>query len=176
MTWPIVRGIADSVGGLTILHCDAHGDLYEEYRGSRTSHACPFARIMEEGLVRRLVQVGIRSMTGHLREQAKRYGVEVHEMKDLAAGPVLDLAGPLYVSFDLDVLDPGCAPGVSHPEGGGLTTREALTIIHGITAPIVGADVVEMNPTRDPLGITAHAASKIVKEIAGMMLTTSPGR
>jgi agmatinase len=176
VTWPVVRGIAESIGDLTILHLDAHGDLYEEFDGSRTSHACPFARIMEEGLARRLVQVGIRSMTGHLREQAEKYGVEVHEMKDFAAGLSLGLAGPLYISFDLDVLDPGCAPGVSHPEGGGLTTREAISIIHGITVPIVGADVVEMNPVRDPGEITAYTAAKIVKEIAGMMLSTSPGR
>ncbi len=83
----------------------------------------------------------------------------------------LNLAGPLYVSFDLDVLDPACAPGVSHWEPGGLSTREAIRYLHTLPGPIVGADIVEFNPVRDPSGLTATVAAKILKEILGMMLT-----
>lgn len=175
VTWPAVRGIAASHPGLTILHFDAHPDTYDEFAGSRTSHACPFARIMEEGLAARLVSVGIRTMTTHQAAQAARFGIEVYLMKDFAEPLDLGLSGPLYISCDLDALDPAFAPGVSHPEGGGLTTRQILSAIHAIQCPIVGADVVEMNPTRDPLQITAYAAAKVVKEIAGMMLANSPG-
>jgi agmatinase len=174
VTWPVIRGMAAAHTGLTILHFDAHPDTYDELNGSRTSHACPFARIMEERLAARLVSVGIRAMTTHQRDQAARFGIEVHEMKDFSGTLKLVPAGPLYISFDLDALDPAFAPGVSHPEGGGLTTRQALSIIHGLGCPIVGADVVEMNPVRDPLQITAYAAAKVVKEIAGMMIKNDP--
>jgi arginase len=176
VTWPAVRGIAAACPGLTILHFDAHPDTYDEFAGNRSSHACPFARIMEEGLAARLVSIGIRTMTAHQAEQAARFGIEVYMMKDFAEPLRPGLSGPLYISFDLDALDPAFAPGVSHPEGGGLTTRQALSVIHAIGCPIVGADVVEMNPARDPLQITAYAAAKVVKEIAGMMITNSPDR
>jgi arginase len=176
VTWPAVRGVAAAHPGLTILHFDAHPDTYDEFGGSRTSHACPFARIMEERLAARLVSVGIRTMTAHQAEQTARFGIEVHPMKAFSESIKLDLSGPLYISFDLDALDPAFAPGVSHPEGGGLTTRQALSVIHAIGCPIVGADVVEMNPARDPQEITAYAAAKVVKEIAGMMISGSPGR
>lgn len=86
--------------------------------------------------------------------------------------PVLDIAldGPVYLSLDMDVLDPAFAPGVSHHEPGGLSTRDLLRTIHSIDAQIVGADIVEFNPKRDPLGITAMAAAKLLKEIAAAML------
>ena len=81
ITYPILKAFARHHPGLTIVHFDAHPDLYDEFEGSRVSHACPFARIMEEQLAKRLVQVGIRTMNRHQREQAARYGVEVIEMK-----------------------------------------------------------------------------------------------
>ncbi len=168
LTYPIVRALARRFPTLTILHFDAHPDLYDEFQGSRLSHACPFARIMEEGLARRLVQVGIRTVNPQQREQARRFGVEMTEMKDWDGGlPRLD--GPVYLSFDLDALDPACAPGVSHPEPGGMTTRQALAAIQSIAAPIVAADIVELNPARDPGGITAAVAAKLMKELAARM-------
>jgi hypothetical protein len=105
ITFPLVRAIAAKFSPLTILHFDAHPDLYDEFEGNRYSHACPFARIMEQGLASRLVQVGIRTMNRRQREQAERFGVEVHELK--GGGSLADIAlrGPVYVSFDLDVLD-----------------------------------------------------------------------
>jgi arginase family enzyme len=155
---------------LTIFHFDAHPDLYDEFEGNRLSHACPFARIMESGLAKRLVQVGIRAMNGHQREQAKRFGVEVVEMPGLPAYAKLKAAGPIYISFDMDVLDPAFASGVSHREPGGMSVREAIAHLHAIEADIVGADVVEYNPVRDLGDMTATVAAKIVKEILGKMI------
>jgi arginase family enzyme len=152
------------------LHLDAHPDLYDELEGNRYSHACPFARIMEEDLVVRLVQVGIRTMNPHQRAQAERFGVEVIEMRDWPPGPVFDFDGPVYLSLDLDVLDPAFAPGTSHHEPGGLSTREVLGLVQNLRAPIVGADIVELNPVRDPVGITAMAAAKLMKEVLALML------
>lgn len=167
---PIMRAYARKFGQLTVLHLDAHPDLYDEFEGNRFSHACPFARILEEDLVRRLVQVGIRTMNPHQRAQAEKFGVDVIEMRRWQAGFELVLDGPIYLSLDMDVLDPAFAPGVSHHEPGGFSTREVLQIIQSLTAPLVGADLVEFNPTRDPAGITAAVAAKLLKEIVACML------
>lgn len=170
ITYPIVKAVARHYSNLTIFHFDAHPDLYEEFEGNRLSHACPFARIMESGLARRLVQVGIRTATQHQREQAKRFGVEVIEMPGLPAYGKLKAAGPIYISFDMDVLDPAFASGVSHREPGGMSVREAISHLHAIEGDIVGADVVEYNPVCDSDGVTAIVAAKIVKEILGKMI------
>jgi arginase len=170
VTYPILRAARKRHPRLTILHVDAHADLYEEFEGDRYSHACPFARILEEGLCDRLVQVGIRTLNGHQRAQAERYGVEVLDMPRWAAGKRPVVEGPVYLSVDLDGLDPAFAPGVSHREPGGLTVREVLTLVHALPGPLVGADVVELNPARDVDGITAGVAAKLVKEIAGAMV------
>jgi agmatinase len=170
VTHPALRAVAMRHPGLTVLHVDAHPDLYDEFEGNRLSHACPFARIMEEGLATRLVQVGIRTMTGHQREQARRFGVETIDMGAWAAGTRPALTGPVYISIDLDGLDPAFAPGVSHREPGGLSVRDVIGLVHALPSPPIGADIVEFNPGRDPLGLTAHVAAKLVKELAGRML------
>jgi len=170
ITYPIVKAFARHFHDLTIFHFDAHPDLYDEFEGNRLSHACQFARIMEAGLVKRLVQVGIRTATGHQREQAERFGVEVVEMRSLPGYDRLKATGPVYVSFDMDVLDPAFAPGVSHREPGGMAVREAIAHLHAIRGEIVGADVVEFNPVRDVGGVTATVTAKMVKEILGKML------
>ncbi len=170
ITHPIVRAFATKYAGLTVLHLDAHPDLYDEFEGSRSSHACPFARIMEEGLVQRLVQVGVRTMNPHQRAQARRFGVEVIEMRQYQPGLELGLDGPLYLSIDLDVLDPAFAPGVSHHEPGGLSVREVLRLVQGLRVPVVGADIVELNPHRDLAGCTAMVVAKLLKEITAVML------
>jgi len=170
ITYPIVRALAKKIDNLTIVHFDAHPDLYDEFEGNRNSHACPFARIMEEKLARRLVQAGIRTMNAHQRRQAERFGVEVHEMRNGVDLAKLNLASPVYFSFDMDVLDPAFAPGVSHWEPGGMSVREAVAHIQSIPARVVGGDIVEFNPARDQSGRTAMAAAKILKEIAGKML------
>ena len=173
ITYPIMRAFANKYAELTVLHLDAHPDLYDEFEGSRSSHACPFARIMEEGLVKRLVQVGVRTMNPHQRAQARRFGVEVTEMRQYEPGLKLALDGPLYLSIDLDVLDPAFAPGVSHHEPGGFSVRELLRIVQGLRVPVVGADIVELNPHRDPVGFTAMVAAKLLKEITAVMLRTA---
>lgn len=170
ITYPIIKAFAKKYPRLSILHFDAHPDIYDEFQGNRYSHACPFARIMEEGMVERLVQVGIRTATGHQREQIERFGVEVIEMKDWRDDWSIDFDTPVYISFDIDGLDPAFAPGVSHREPGGLSTRQALSVIHSLTAPVVGADIVEYNPRMDMNGVTAMVCAKLLKEIAAKIL------
>ena len=170
ITYPVLRGLRPHYPRLGILHLDAHPDLYHDFQGDPYSHACPFARIMEEGLADRLVQVGIRTMTGHQREQAKRFGVEVMEMRSWRDATPILFDMPVYLSLDLDVLEPGLAPGVSHREPGGLTVRQVLGILHALEVPLAGADVVELNPVNDATGLTAGVAAKLVKEIAARML------
>jgi agmatinase len=172
ITFPVVRAVAGAYDRLDLLQFDAHPDLYDEFGGDRLSHACPFARIMEAGLVRRLVQVGIRTMNEHQRAQAERFGVEVVEMRHWDAGRSFAFDAPLYVSIDLDVLDPAHAPGVSHREPGGASTRQLVESIQGLRGSIVGADVVELNPQRDTTGLTACVAAKLVKELASKILAS----
>jgi arginase family enzyme len=159
---------------VTVLHLDAHPDLYDELDGRRDSHACPMARILEEGLAARLVLCGIRTANEQQQRQAIRFGVESVPMRG-GVGPMLEavrsLDGPLYLSLDLDVLDPAFAPGLSHPEPGGLSTRELISLIQAIPAgTLVAADLVELNPANDLRDLTARVAAKLVKEIAGRML------
>lgn len=170
VTHPILRAFAKHFSNLTIVHFDAHPDLYNEFQGSRFSHACPFARIMEEGLAKKLIQIGIRTMVPHQREQAERFGVEVFDMHQLPALQHLELAGPVYITFDLDVLDPAFAPGISHREPGGMSVREAISHLHAITGNIVGADIVEYNPRQDISRLTAMVAGRILKEIMGRVI------
>jgi agmatinase len=170
ITYPIMRAFARRHRAVTIVHVDAHGDLYDQFEGDRFSHACPFARIMEEGLCERLVQIGIRTLTPHQRDQIKKFGVDTIEMQHFASGARPAVSGSVYVSIDLDGIDPAFAPGVSHREPGGLSVRDVISIIHALNGPIVGADVVEFNPTQDLGGVTASVAAKIVREIAGGIL------
>ncbi len=169
VTYPIVAALAARYGPLNILHFDAHPDIYADFEGNPRSHASPFARIMEGGHAKRLVQVGIRTLTRHCREQAERYGVEILPIRNFHPDIVPVLDGPLYISVDLDGIDPSEAPGVSHPEPGGLRLRELLSAIHKQAAPIVGADVVELNPDRDVSGVTGILAAKLVREIAAQI-------
>lgn len=170
ITYPVIKSFDKEFKALDILHFDAHPDLYEDLYGDRLSHACPFARVMEDGLAQNLVQVGVRAATEDQRALARKYGVRMVEMKDLRDDLVLAFKNPLYISFDLDVLDPAFAPGVSHQEAGGLTTRQVIRILQALEAKIIGLDVVELNPDRDPSGITAAAAVKIIKEVAGRIV------
>jgi arginase len=173
LTYPILRGLNPGREPLSILHVDAHGDLYDVFEGDRMSHACPFARILEAGLCQRLVQVGIRTLTPHQHEQIQRFGVETIDMRAWAGGLRPVVTGPVYVSIDLDGLDPSTAPGVAHREPGGLTVREVLKLIQGLAGPVVGGDVVELNPRRDLDGMTARVGAKIARELAAAMLRTA---
>lgn len=170
ITHPIVRAFARKYKDLSILHFDAHPDLYDNFQGNPNSHASPFARIMEQKLVKRLVQVGIRTFTTHQRDQVKRFGVESIEMRDITPNLQLEFDSPVYISFDVDALDPAFAPGVSHREPGGLSTRQAIDLIQRLKGKVVGADIVEFNPRMDPLHITGTVCAKLFKEMAARML------
>ncbi|NHF60205.1 agmatinase [Flavobacteriaceae bacterium TP-CH-4] len=170
ITFPIVKAFHRVYGAVQILHIDAHGDLYHDFEGDPYSHACPFARIMENQLASRLVQVGVRTLSTHQREQAKKFRVEIIEMKHFDANKFPEFKKPIYLSLDIDAIDPAYAPGVSHYEPGGLSIRQVIDIIHKIRVPILGADIVEYNPTRDINDMTAMASAKLLKEIAAKIL------
>jgi agmatinase len=170
VTYPIVTAFTKFYDNMHILHLDAHGDLYDNFDNNPYSHASPFARIMESSKIATLTQVGIRSMTQHQREQARRFNVSIIEMKDFHTNFLSTLSSPLYISVDIDVLDPAFAPGVSHHEPGGMTTRELFYILQNIKADIVGADIVEYNPTRDINHTTAMVGYKVLKELVAKMI------
>jgi agmatinase len=170
ITHPIMRAVRRRYPSLTILHIDAHPDIYHAYQGNPRSHTSPFARIMEERLADRLIQVGLRTVKDHHRDQFKRFGVEVIEAVRWGQNLRLDLRTPVYISMDIDGLDPAYAPGVSHREPGGLSPRQVIDLIHTVDQPIVAADIVEYNPRCDISDMTAIVAAKLLKEIAGMMV------
>ena len=169
ITYPILRALHSKYPVLDVLQIDAHPDLYEQYEGDPYSHACPFARIMEEGLTRRLVQVGIRTLNAHQRDQAGRFGVEMYPMRAWPLQEPLRFSNPVYISLDMDALDPAFAPGVSHREPGGLSTRQVISLIQSLEGEVVGADLVEYNPDQDLGGITAFAGAKLMKELLGLL-------
>ena len=170
ITFPILQAHAARHPDLAVLQFDAHPDLYDDFDGNPHSHASPFARVLEKGLVKRLVQVGVRSTNAHLRQQIARFGVESITMREFRPDLRLEFTQPVYVSIDMDALDPAYAPGVSHHEPGGLSVRDILSVLEGTRGRIIGADIVEMNPLRDPVGTTAAVAAKLVKELAARLL------
>ncbi|MDI9338059.1 MAG: agmatinase [Alphaproteobacteria bacterium] len=170
ISFPIIESYLQKYQNLNILQLDAHCDLYDNFNNNPYSHASPFARIMEKNSTTNLTQVGIRTLNTHQKNQALKYHVNIIEMKNFNFDFINALKGPLYISLDLDVLDPAFAPGVSHHEPGGLSTRELLTIIQNIPVNIVGADIVEYNPIRDVNNMTAMVAYKLFKELANKMI------
>jgi len=120
---------------------------------------------MENGLAQRLVQVGIRTLNTHQADQAKKYKVEIHEMRSLDLSKIKRFDNPLYISLDMDAFDPAYAPGVSHHEPGGLSARQVINLVQHIDAEVIGADIVEYNPTKDVHQMTAFLAAKMMKEI-----------
>lgn len=170
ITFPIIKAFQKVYGTIDILHIDAHSDLYSSLNGDSFSHACPFYNIMQNNLANRLVQVGIRTLNSEQRENVEKYGVEIIEMKDFESTKMPTFQNSLYLSFDMDALDPAFAPGVSHHEPGGLSTRQVINIIQKINVPIIGADIVEYNPKRDVNNMTAMVCAKLFKEIISKML------
>lgn len=175
ISYPVVRALSLKLGGqVDILHLDAHPDIYDAFEGNKYSHASSFARIMEGGYARRLLQVGIRSINKEGRDQGEKFGVEQYEMRNFAKDREFlenlklgEGVKGVYVSIDVDCLDPAFAPGVSHHEPGGLSFREAMNILQNLQGNIVGGDVVEFNPQRDAVdGMTAYVAAKFVRELA----------
>lgn len=185
-TYSVFRAMASHkghAGPVVILHLDAHPDLYENFEDNTDSHASPFARICEDKLCSKLISVGIRTLNCHQSEQASRYGVKIVEARhcpqslEETATLLRSLIAPtdqVYISLDLDVLDPAYAPGVSHREPGGLSTRQALNFVQSCPGQVIGMDLVEYNHSRDVDGITAITVAKLVKELIGRAVVGPP--
>ncbi|MEO1576386.1 MAG: agmatinase, partial [Pseudomonadota bacterium] len=171
ISYPVLRAVTKKHGPLTIVHFDAHADLYDEFDGRRFSHACPFARVMEHCPQHRLIQIGVRSVNRHLLDQALKFGVQSIPAHEFSVDRVpSDIEGPVYVSVDIDALDPAFAPGVSHHEPGGLTTRDILSVVQNLRGEVIGADIVEFNPRRDVNDMTAMVTAKLVRELGHKLL------
>ncbi len=165
-----------------IIYFDAHPDLYENYEGDKFSHACVLQRVFEytDIMPHNLVQIGIRASTKPQRDFSEENGILVYSRKEAQKlelekikNQIKEKLGHLeqiYVSFDMDVLDPAFAPGVGNPEPAGLSTSNIIDLIHELRGlPIKFFDIVEVNPTHDYSNITACAAAKIIKEMLGVI-------
>jgi agmatinase len=175
---PILRAVAERHGPVGLVHVDAHSDLWEGYFGGKDTHGTPFRRAVEEGLLdpARTIQIGIRGPLNDLdlwsfsHESGMRviYMDELYRMGiDAAVAEARRIAtGPVYVSFDIDALDPAFAPGTGTPEVGGLTTLEAQILLRGLRGlDIMGGDVVETSPPFDPSGTTSLVAANLLFEL-----------
>ena len=185
LTLPVLRAIAGKHGPVGLIHVDAHADINDHMFGEQIAHGTPFRRALEEGLIdpHRTWQIGLRG-TGYTAEDfdwARDRGFTVVEAEELwhrSAAPLIEQVcaamgdGPVYLTFDIDSLDPGFAPGTGTPEIGGLTPIQALEIIRGCRGlNLVGADLVEVSPPYDPQGNTALLAANLLYE----MLCVLPG-
>lgn len=185
VTLPILRALAKVHGPVGLVHVDAHSDTNDEMYGEKIAHGTPFRRAVEEGLIegRRVVQIGLRG-TGYSaadfdwgRQQGFRV-VQAEECWHRSLAPLMAEvreqlgAGPVYLTFDVDGLDPSCAPGTGTPEIGGLTTVQGMEVIRGCRGlDLIGGDVVEVSPPYDPSGNTALLAANLLYE----MLCVLPG-
>ncbi len=170
VSFPILSAYARRFPDLSIVHFDARPDLYSSFEGNRDSNASSLARVLEAIPVRKLVQIGIRTTSRKQQELAERYGVAVFYAWEIEQARAALPGGPVYVTVDMNVLDPAFAPGVSHREPGGLSVRETLGLLKAIPGTIVGADVVEYNPEHDVDGLTASVAAKFTRELIERML------
>lgn len=170
VTHALVAAMHAAYGPVDILHFDAHSDIYEDFQGNPYSHASPFARIVEQGFAGRLVQIGVRTLTEGQRQMIDRYGVECHTWRGFNPADVdFSFKRPVYISIDIDALDPAFAPGISHHEPGGMSCNDILDILARVEGRVVGADIVEYNPARDWQDMTAMVCVKFVKELAALL-------
>lgn len=185
IVWPIVRGLSKKHGPVGVVHVDAHADVNELMFGERAAHGTPFRRMVEERVIdpQRVVQIGLRG-SGYTPEDfdwPRRQGFRVVQAEECWHKSLVPLmeevreqmgGGPVYISYDIDSLDPGLAPGTGTPEIGGLTTIQGLEIIRGCRGlDIVGGDLVEVSPPYDPSGNTALIGANLLFE----MLCVLPG-
>ena len=185
LTLPALRAVHARHGPVGLVHVDAHADVNEHMFGEAIAHGTPFRRAVEEGLIEgsRVVQIGLRG-TGYADDDfdwPRRQGfcvVQAEECWHRSLSPLMAEVreqlgeGPVYLSYDIDSLDPGVAPGTGTLEIGGLTTVQALEIIRGMAGlDIVGADLVEVSPPYDQGGTTALIAANLAYE----MLCVLPG-
>jgi guanidinobutyrase len=182
---PILRSIAKKYGPVGIVHVDAHADINDTMFGERIAHGTPFRRAIEEKLVdpKRMVQIGLRA-TGYAADDfdwPREQGVRVVPAEDCwykSLKPLMSEVreqlgvGPVYITFDIDGLDPAYAAGTGTPEIGGLTIHQGLEIIRGCRGlEVVGGDLVEVAPAYDTTGNTALTAANLLFE----MLCVFPG-
>lgn len=196
VTYPVVKAVTQCIKTpVTIVHFDAHPDFYPTFQNNPASHASPFARIMEHGsnrdepiICEKLISIGIRTLNAEQAEYIRKQGerreggeVTIIEARNYPANMsdlletferLIPLDSPVYISVDIDVLDPAYAPGVSHRESGGLSVRQVVDAIQCIPRKVLGADVVEYNVDRDVDFLTASAASKILKELAAKIISS----
>lgn len=179
---PLLRALAKRVGPVGLVHFDAHTDLWHGYFGGKDTHGTPFRRAVEEGLidVARSVQVGIRGSVYDEEDVAitEKLGLALvtgPELHRRGVDAVLDVirgrvgAGPLYLSFDIDFLDPTYAPGTGTPEVGGATSVQALELLRGLAGLDFAAyDLVEVMPAYDPAGVTSLLAANLVYEMMAL--------
>ncbi|MFF2447286.1 agmatinase [Neobacillus sp. NPDC058068] len=171
VSWPVMKAVYKKYPDLAIIHFDAHTDLRENYEGEPLSHSTPIRKIAELIGPKNVYSFGIRSGMKEEFEWAKQNGMHISKFEVLE--PLKEilptLAGrPVYVTIDIDVLDPAHAPGTGTVDCGGITSKELLASIHAIARSevnVVGGDLVEVAPIYDPSEQTANTASKLLREM-----------
>ena len=171
VSWPVMKAVYKKHKDLAIIHFDAHTDLREHYEGEPLSHSTPIRKIADHIGPENVYSFGIRSGMKEEFQWAKENGMHISKFEVLE--PLKEilpkLAGrPVYVTIDIDVLDPAHAPGTGTVDAGGITSRELLASIHEIARSevnVVGADLVEVAPIYDPSEQTANTASKLIREM-----------
>ncbi|XP_022107571.1 uncharacterized protein LOC110988417 isoform X3 [Acanthaster planci] len=185
LSYPVLQAVKEKHGTVGLVHIDAHGDTSDEMLGEKIAHGTPFHRAIEEELLdpRKMVQIGLRGPqhTYDDTEWQKNQGVWVVRMEECHHKSLLPLMSevrqmmgdtPVYISFDIDGIDPGFAPGTGTPEVGGLTPIQGMEIIRGCRGlNIIGGDLVEVSPPYDPFGTTALLGANLLFE----MLCVLPG-
>ena len=186
---PLLRTVVKRHGPVALLHFDAHLDTWDTYFGASVTHGTPFRRAWEEGLLLddRSMHIGIRGPLFSAKDLVddESFGFKVvtaMDLETLRIGGVVDRMrerlgdAPVYVSVDIDVLDPGLAPGTGTPESGGLTSRELLGILRGLVGVnVVGVDIVEVSPAYDHAEVTSTAACHVAYELLSVLARNRPG-
>lgn len=173
VTFPVVRGLEGS-GPLSLVHIDAHLDYRDDVGGVRFGHGCPIRRIAELPFIRHITSLGIRGLRADEDDlsEARRRGnrvltaAEIRRVGIAGAIAQVPMDDRIYVTLDIDALDPGIAPGTGTPDPGGLSYEEARDLLQGIAQKgrVVGFDLVEVNPWLDPTGVTALLSAQLIVE------------
>ncbi|MBN3821434.1 agmatinase [Paraburkholderia sp. Se-20369] len=185
IAWPILRALHRKYGKVAVVHVDAHADVNDTMFGEKIAHGTPFRRAVEDGLLQcdKVTQIGLRGTGYHADDfdwcRAQGFTVvQAEECWNKSLAPLMAQVrervgdAPVYLSFDIDGLDPSFAPGTGTPEVGGLTVQQGLEIVRGMKGlNIVGADLVEVSPPYDPVGTTALVGANLAFE----MLCVMPG-
>ncbi len=190
VSYPELRALAAVHGPLALVHFDAHTDTWPSQYGQPLGHGTPFHRALEEGLLLpgHSIQIGLRGPLPAPGDEhlPSRAGFEVVPMDELTPFDAGALAArirrrvgdrPVFLSFDVDVLDPACAPATGTPEIGGLLTREVLAVLRRLVGlRFAGFDVVEVLPHLDPAQVTAITAANLVFEFSALVAASRPAR